>query len=333
MQLTVFSAHAFEQPYLTQAAQESHELRFITEVLGPDTVEKAQGSTAVALFTSDDASAPVLERLHALGVRYLAVRAVGHDQVDLAAATRLGMRVANVPEYSPYAVAEHAVALMLALNRQLCRANEQLHRGDFRLDNLVGFDLHGKTVGILGCGRIGSVMASILHGFGCHLLGADVVENPELCQRFGLAYVSREELYAQADIITVHAPLTAQTHHLLDEAALAQMKPGVMLVNTGRGGVLDTKAALAALKSGQIGYLGLDVYEFEKGLFFNDRSQKPLLETDALLAELVTQPNVLVTGHQAFLTHEALTNIATTTIANITCWEQKGTCINELRGA
>jgi D-lactate dehydrogenase len=174
-------------------------------------------------------------------------------------------------------------------------------------------------------------MASILHGFGCHLLGADVVENPELCQRFGLAYVTREELYAQADIITVHAPLTPQTHHLLDAAALAQMKPGVMLINTGRGGVLDTKAALEALKTGQLGYLGLDVYEFEKGLFFNDRSQQPLPQTDPLLAELVSLPNVLVTGHQAFLTHEALTNIAATTFLNINCWEQKQTCVNELR--
>ncbi|AIZ63407.1 2-hydroxyacid dehydrogenase [Hymenobacter sp. DG25B] len=331
MQITVFSAHAFEQPYLLEAAQGQHALHFVTDALGPATVEQAQGSTAVALFTSDDASGPILERLQALGVRYVAVRAVGHDQVDLAAATRLGLRVANVPEYSPYAVAEHALALMLGLNRQLCRAHAQLQRGDFRLDNLVGFDLHGKTVGILGCGRIGAVMASILHGFGCHLLGADVVENPELCQRFGLAYVTREELYAQADIITVHAPLTPQTHHLLDAAALAQMKPGVMLINTGRGGVLDTKAALEALKTGQLGYLGLDVYEFEKGLFFNDRSQQPLPQTDPLLAELVSLPNVLVTGHQAFLTHEALTNIAATTFLNINCWEQKQTCVNELR--
>ncbi|ALD21468.1 2-hydroxyacid dehydrogenase [Hymenobacter sp. DG25A] len=331
MQITVFSAHAFEQPYLTTAAQGSHELHFVTDALSLTTVEQAKGSMAVALFTSDDASAPILERLHALGVRYVAVRAVGHDQVDLAAAARLGLRVANVPEYSPYAVAEHAVALMLGLSRQLCRASNQLQHGDFRLDNLVGFDLHGKTVGIMGCGRIGAVMATILHGFGCRLLGADVVEDPTLCQRFGLAYLPSENLYEQADIISVHIPLTSHTYHLLDAAALAKMKPGVMLINTGRGGVLDTQAALDALKSGQLGYLGLDVYEHEKGLFFNDRSQQPLPETDPLLAELVSLPNVLVTGHQAFLTHEALTNIAATTLANINCWQQKETCLNELR--
>jgi D-lactate dehydrogenase len=331
MHITVFSAHAFEQPYLTRAAKDQHELRFVVEALSLSTVAQAQGSSAVAIFTSDDASGPVLEQLAALGVRFVAVRAAGYDQVDLAAAARLGIRVANVPEYSPYAIAEHAVALILALNRQLIRADEQLRRYNFQLDNLIGFDLHGKTVGIIGCGRIGGVLAGILHGFGCRLLGADVEPNDELCQRYDLTYMPLAELCAQADIISVHAPLTHHTRHLINADLLAQMKPGVMLINTGRGGVLDTKAALAALKAGQLGYLGLDVYEHEKGLFFHDHSQRP--NHDPLLDELLAQPNVLVTGHQAFLTQQALGNIADTTLQNINEWELGQPISHELHPA
>ena len=320
MHITVFSAHAFEQPYLTQAAHGQHELRFVPAALGPDTVAQARGSQAVAVFTSDDVSAPVLEQLHAAGVRYVAVRAAGHDQVDLAAAHRLGLRVATVPVYSPYAIAEHSVALILALNRRLHLADQQLRAYDFRLDNLVGFDLHGKTVGIIGCGRIGAILARILHGFGCQLLGYDVVPDAALTTELGLRFTTLADLYAQADIITLHAPLNEQTRHLIDAAALAQMKPGVMLVNTGRGGELDTVAALAALQSGQLGYLGLDVYEHEKSLFFNDHSHEA--PQDATFAQLLAQPNVLITGHQAFLTREALTNIADATMASLNCWEK-----------
>ena len=328
MHVTVFSAHPFEQPFLTQAASGQHELRFIAGPLRPDTAAQAEGSQAVAVFTSDDASAPVLERLAALGVRYVAVRAAGHDQVDLTAAHRLGLRVATVPEYSPYAIAEHAVALMLALNRRLRQADEQLRRYDFRLDNLIGFDLHGKTVGIVGCGRIGGVVAGILHGFGCRLLGYDVQPNVALTRKYNLTYVSLEQLCAEADILTIHAPLNEHTRHLLDAAALARLKPGAMLINTGRGAVLDTEAALAALKNGQLGYLGLDVYEREKGLFFEDHSQqKP---ADALFEQLLAMPNVIITGHQGFLTQEALTNISDTTMHSLNCWEQGQAAPSEL---
>jgi D-lactate dehydrogenase len=318
MNITVFSAHRFEQPFLTQAAQGKHELHFVEAPLGPDTAAQAQGSQAVALFTSDDASAAVLEQLHALGVRYVAVRAAGYDQVDLAAARRLGLRVANVPEYSPYAIAEHAIALMLALSRRLHLADQQLRAYDFRLDNLVGFDLHGKTVGIIGCGRIGGIVARILHGFGCRLLGFDLVRDTALETELGLTYTTLNDLYAQADVITIHAPLNEHTRHLINAKSLAQMKPGVMLVNTGRGAELDTQAALAALQSGQLGYLGLDVYEHEKALFFEDHSHEA--PQDATFARLLAQPNVIVTGHQAFLTREALTNIADATIASLSCW-------------
>lgn len=238
--------------------------------------------------------------------------------VDLAAARRLGLRVANVPDYSPHAIAEHTVLLILALSRHLRQADQQLRANDFRLDQLIGFDLHGKTVGIVGVGRIGAVVAGILHGFGCRLLGTDVQPNAELTQRLGLRYVPLPALCAQADLIVLLAPLTAATHYLVNEALLASMKRGVLLVNTGRGGVLDTAAALRALDSGQLGYLGLDVYEGEKGLFFADHTRDPL--RDATFARLLTLPNVLVTGHQAYLTREALAGIAAATVASLDAW-------------
>ncbi|GAB2712089.1 lactate dehydrogenase [Hymenobacter frigidus] len=328
MQVTVFSAHQYEHPFLLEAAQGRHELHLQLPALSLATANLAQGSQAVAIFANDDASAPVLEALHALGIRYVAVRAAGHDQVDLAAAQRLGLQVANVPEYSPHAIAEHAVALMLALNRQLLRSQPLLHRADFRLDELVGFNLHGKTVGLVGCGRIGAVLARILHGFGCKLLGQDIQPNPELTERYGMRYLSLAALCAEADIISLHAPLTPATHYMLGPDMLARCKPGAMIINTGRGGLLDTRAALAALQAGQLGYLGLDVYEYEKGLYFEDHSQQPA--TDSLLTELLAQPNVLITAHQAFLTREALASIAATTIASLDAWAQSKPAEHEL---
>ncbi|SFP89022.1 2-hydroxyacid dehydrogenase [Hymenobacter arizonensis] len=328
MIVTVFSTLAFERPFLEKANAGRHELRFLEVSLNPGTVALALGSEAVCVFSPDDISAPILEQLHAHGVRAVAVRAAGTDNVDLAAAHRLGLRVANVPEYSPYAIAEHAVTLMLALCRHLRQADQQLRANDFRLDQLIGFDLHGKTVGIVGVGRIGAVVARILHGFGCQLLGVDVQPNPELSAQYGLRYVTLPELCAQADIISVHTPLTAQTQHLLDDQVLGQMKRGVLLVNTGRGGVLDTAAALRALDSGQLGYLGLDVYEHEKGLFFGNHSTEPL--RDATYAQLLTYPNVLLTGHQAYLTREALTNIADATAASFDAWARHQSAPHEL---
>ncbi|SDY59407.1 2-hydroxyacid dehydrogenase [Hymenobacter psychrophilus] len=326
--ITVFSAYPFERPYLSAAAQGRYSFNFLNVALTPDTAAQAAGSTAVAVFVNDDASAPVLEKLQALGVRYLLVRAAGHDNVDSAAAHRLGLRVATVPHYSPFAIAEHALALMLALNRHLRQADTQLRRGDFRLDHLIGFDLHGKTVGIVGCGTIGGTLAGLLHGFGCRLLGYDIEPDAELTRCYGLQYVPLDELCAQSDVVSLHAPLTPITRHLFDQARLARLKPGAMLINTARGALLDTKAALAALESGQLGYLGLDVYEHEKGLFFNDHSQELL--PDALLAQLLAQPNVLVTGHQGFLTDEALTSIATTTIESLDSWLAGQPTANEL---
>lgn len=318
MKITVYSAHEYELPFLLHAAEGRHTLHLESRALSLATAEQADGSEAVVIFTNDDASAPVLEQLQALGVRYVAVRATGHDQVDLAAAHRLSLRVSNVPAYSPYAIAEHTVTLILALNRQVLRAQQLLHRADFRLDSLIGFDLHNKTVGIVGCGKIGGVLAKILHGFGCRLLGYDVQPDPALTQRYGLRYVSMTELCMASDIISLHAPLTPATQYLLGPELLAHCKPSAMLINTGRGRLVDTRAALAALRAGRLGYLGLDVYEYEKGLFFEDHSQDAA--PDALLTELLAEPNVLITGHQAFLTREALTNIADSTITSLDAW-------------
>jgi D-lactate dehydrogenase len=226
--------------------------------------------------------------------------------------------VAHVPAYSPHAIAEHAVALMLALARHLRQADQQLRANDFRLDQLIGFELRGKTVGIVGVGHIGAVLAGILHGFGCRLLGEDLRPNDELRQRYDLEYVALPELCAQADIISLHTPLTAKTRHLFDDQVLGQLKSGAMLINTGRGGVLDTAAALRALDSGRLGYLGLDVYEAEQGLFFADHTPHQL--RDKVFARLLTFDNVRVTGHQGYLTQEALTSLATAVVAGLDAW-------------
>ncbi|GAB3870330.1 2-hydroxyacid dehydrogenase [Hymenobacter segetis] len=329
MKTTVFSTKPFERSYLTTAAGTAHELQFVEENLGVETAALAAGTDAVAIFSTDDASTPVLEALHALGIRFLTIRATGHEQVALARAQELGLRVANVPEYSPHAIAEHAVALMLALNRRLRQADQQLRAHDFRLDELIGFDMHGKTVGIVGLGHIGGVVAGILHGFGCRLLGYDPVPNPALTTQFGVTYTTLDDLCAQADIITLHAPMIPHAPYLIDAARLARMKRGVMLINTSRGAELDTAAAIAALETGQLGYLGLDVYEGEKKLFFVDHRQNP--PTDALFARLLALPNVLVTGHQAFLTREALEHIAATTRSNLDGWAAGQPVPTELR--
>jgi D-lactate dehydrogenase len=220
-----------------------------------------------------------------------------------------------VPAYSPYAVAEHALALILALNRKIYRAHNRVREGNFSLDGLLGFDLHGKTVGVVGTGTIGELTAKILQGFGCQVLAYDVKPS-ERCRAAGASYVSLDELFARADVITLHCPLVASTHHLIDAAAVAKLKPGVMIVNTGRGALIDTNAIIAGLKSGRIGYLGLDVYEEEGDLFFEDRSNAII--GDDVFSRLQTFPNVLITGHQAFFTREALAQIAETTLANVT---------------
>ena len=329
MQVTVYSTKPFEVSALKKAnEQHHHELRFVKEQLNKNTVDLAKGCKAVSVFSNDDLSAPVLELLYQKGVRYITLRSVGYDHVDVKRVIELGMRVANVPEYSPYSIAEHTVMLMLAMNRRLLLADKRLRQYNFELDPLVGFDMNGKTVGIIGTGKIGGVVARILHGFGCKLLGYDIVQHKALIENFNLKYVSLEEVLSCSDIITIHCPLNEHTRYMIDATAISKMKQGVMLVNTSRGAVIKTLDVFPALESGHIGYLGLDVYEHEKGLFFYDHSHEEL--KDDSFNRLLEFNNVLITGHQAFLTQTALQNIADTSLFNLDCFENDTPAVNEL---
>ncbi|WP_372373518.1 2-hydroxyacid dehydrogenase [Vreelandella venusta] len=318
MRVAVFSAKPYDETFLTRAnASNRHELSFFDARLTVDTAPLAKGFEVVCAFVNDHLYADVLEQLHTSGIRLVALRSAGFNHVDLAAAERLGITVVRVPAYSPHAVAEHAVALVLSLNRMTYRAYNRVREGNFSLDGLLGFDLHGKTVGVIGTGQIGLIFANIMHGFGCRVVASDPFPNPN-AEPF-VEYVPLASLYAQADIISLHCPLTPDTDHLINTKAIAQMKQGVMLINTGRGRVVDTQAVIAGLKSGKIGHLGLDVYEEEEQLFFEDLSHA-VIDDDQFM-RLTTFHNVLITGHQAFFTTEALTNIAETTLANIDAFE------------
>lgn len=316
MRVAVFSTKHYDRQFL-DAANPGHELVYHEARLTPSTARLADGFEAVCAFVNDALSEPTLSLLHAGGTRLIALRSAGFNHVDMAAADRLGLTVARVPAYSPYAVAEHAAALVLSLNRRTFRAYNRVREGNFSLDGLLGFDLHGKTVGVLGTGKIGRVFARIMHGFGCRILATDPY--PAADAPTYIEYTSLDNLYMQSDIISVHCPLTPQTHHLIEEKAIAAMKNGVMLINTSRGRVVDTKALLGGLKNGKIGFVGLDVYEEEENLFFEDLSDRVI--EDDLFMRLTTFPNVLITGHQGFFTREALHNIASVTLANITAFE------------
>lgn len=318
MRIAVFSAKAYDETFLNRAnATRNHDLNFFDVHLNADTAALAQGFDGVCAFVNDCLNADVLNILHEGGVRLVALRSAGFNHVDLKAAERFGITVVRVPAYSPHAVAEHAVALILSLNRMTFRAHSRVRDGNFALDGLLGFDLYGKTVGVIGTGQIGLIFADIMHGFGCRILASDPFKNPDA--KAFVEYVSLETLYAEADIISLHCPLTPESDHLIDGEAIARMKPGVMLINTGRGRVVDTQAVIDGLKSGQIGYLGLDVYEEEEQLFFEDLSYT-VIDDDQFM-RLTTFHNVLITGHQAFFTHEALSNIAETTLGNIDAFE------------
>jgi len=328
MKVLFYSTKEFEKTWLTAANKTDHSIDFISEALTINSASLAKGYNCISVFTADDGSEPVIRELAQLGVKMIAIRATGFDNVDIGTAGSLGITVVNVPEYSPYAVAEHAVSLMLALNRRVVRANEKVHAQNFLLDDLIGFDLNKKTVGIIGTGKIGSVLARILHGFGCNILAHDVVKNQKLIHWYDVHYVELHTLFSRSDIISVHTPLTEQTKHLINEEAIQKMKKGVMIINTARGGVVNTADILRYLENGQIGYYGADVYEQEKGIFFFDQSGKDL--NDPLLARLLSNKNVLLTPHQAFATKEALSNIATTTFLNIDCGAKRTRSGNEL---
>jgi D-lactate dehydrogenase len=315
MRIAVYSSKSYERPVLQAANAGMHELVHLDAPLSPATATLAQGCDAAAIFVCDNANAASLRGLLAAGVRLLALRSAGFNHVDLAEADRLGIVVARVPAYSPYAVGEHAVGLMLTLNRKFHRAFNRVREQNFALDGLMGFDMHGKTAGIIGTGTIGEVVCRILTGFGCTVLAFDPSRNPA-CESLGVRYVTLDELFRASDIISLHCPLTPATHHLINDDAIAKMKPGVMLINTSRGGVIDSRALIAALKASRIGSVGLDVYEEEGDLFFRDLSSQAL--TDDVFIRLMSFPNVLITAHQGFFTREAVEAIATTTIANAT---------------
>ena len=327
MHVAVFSAKPYDISFLTAAntARAGHHLHFHAARLATGTMALARGAEAVCAFVNDRLDRPVLEGLAAAGVRLVALRSAGFNHVDLAAARSVGIAVCRVPTYSPHAVAEHSLALILTLNRKTHRAWARVREGNFDLDGLMGFDLCGKTVGVIGTGRIGSVLARILLGFGCRVVAHDPKPDPD-CLARGVAYLDLDPLLAASDIVTLQCPLTARTHHLIDDRAVARMKTGAMLINTSRGAVIDTRAIIRGLKSGRIGSLGLDVYEEEGELFFEDLSNRII--PDDVFARLLTFPNVLITGHQGFFTTEALTAIAETTLANITAFERDGAALH-----
>ena len=323
MKVTVFSTKNYDQQFLDQANAEAKKHRFVylESALDKHSVMGAEGSGAICVFVNDHVNEAVIKQLDRMNIRLVALRCAGFNNVDLAAAQAHGITVARVPEYSPHSVAEHAVALMLTLNRKIHRASARVREGNFALNGLLGFDLFGKTVGVVGTGKIGYCFIRIMAGFGCKVLAHDPNPDPK-CVEAGAEYVDLPTLLAQSDIISLHCPLTPSTRHLIDMDAIQQMKRGVMLINISRGAIIDTRAAIRGLKSGIIGSMGLDVYEEEDNLFFKDLSNTMI--RDDVFARLLTFPNVLVTGHQAFLTKEALTEIARITVGNISSYEQSG---------
>jgi D-lactate dehydrogenase len=320
MKVAIFSTQDYEREFFAAANGSFHqELVYYPERLHEHTAGLATGFPAICAFVTDRLDAATLSALSAGGTRLIALRSAGFNNVDLATADKLGLTVLRIPAYSPNAVAEHAVALMLMLNRNLHRAYNRVRDGDFDLNGLVGFDMLGKTIGIIGTGKIGAALARIMRGFGCPLLGYDTYHNP-VCVELGVEYVDLAQLLRQSDIVSLHCPLTPQTKHLINGERIALMKRGSMLINTARGALLDTSAAIDALKSrDHFWYLGIDVYEEEGPLFFADRSSTII--QDDIFERLTTFPNVVITGHQGFLTREALSSIAEATLGNVKDFE------------
>ncbi|BAU53850.1 2-hydroxyacid dehydrogenase [Mucilaginibacter gotjawali] len=321
MKAVAYSIKPFEKEFLAKANQKKHDITLISNSLSLETAIYAEGKDAVIVFTNDDVSAPVIERLAGFGIKYITTRSSSVDQINVAAADKFGIKLANVPYYSPQAVAELTMALAFALNRHIVKAEEQSKHFDFRNDELIGFNFYGKTVGLVGLGKSGLAVANIFNGMGCVVIGYDPAfpENTN-----NIREVDLDTLFASADIISLHLPLTPGTKHIINKAALEKMKHGVMLINTSRGELINTKDVVVALDNGKIGYLGIDVYEYEKGLFFEDHKND--IDKDPILSRLMDHPNVLVTPHQAYLTREALQEIANQTIKNLDQW-QNNTCV------
>ena len=313
MKIAVFSSKSYDKESL-----ESHnngiEFKYFDATLNKDTVQLAKGFDGICAFVNDHLDADVLHVLAANNIKLVVLRCAGFNNVDLAVADQLGIKVYRVPAYSPQAVAEHALALILTLNRKTHKAYNRVREGNFSLERLSGFDIYNKTVGVVGTGKIGSIFAKMMNGIGCKVIAYDAYENDEM-KKLGIEYLPFEELLKQSDIISLHCPLTPETHHLINKDSFAHMKDGVMLINTSRGALIDTKDAIEALKTRRLGYLGIDVYEQEEHLFFRDLSESVI--ADDMITRLISFPNVLITAHQGFFTSEALSQIAITTIKNI----------------
>lgn len=322
MKITFYSCFEYERRFLRKFNNGNHQLIFLEEQLNDKTISLAKGSDAIAIFSRDHADAQVLRKAAAFGIRLVCLRSTGYNNIDLQIANDLGIQVARVSAYSPEAIAEHAIALILALSRKLIEADRKVKNCNFSLVGLCGFNLGDKTVGVIGTGKIGSAFIKILHGFGSKIIAYDPAPDQSLVKKYGIDYVGWDDLLAHADIISLHLPLNKHTHHIIDESAFAAMKNGVMIINTSRGQHLDTLALIKHMDLGKIAAAGLDVYSNEKKYFFTDHSQETI--EDQTLLRLISMENVLLTGHQAFLTETALSNIAETTFENITHFE-KGT--------
>ncbi len=321
MKILFFSTQQFEPDIFDQINQDhQHQITYFNYHLNEESLNAVPQADVACCFVNDKINRVVIDGLHKRGIQLIALRSAGYNHVDCAYAQEKGIRVCRVPAYSPHAVAEHAVALILSLNRKIPRAHNRVKEGDFSLTGLMGFDLYQKTVGIIGTGQIGCVLANILKGFGCNILAYDIVKNKN-CIKLGVQYVSLTELLASSRIISLHCPLNQETQYIINEKTLAQMQDGAMLINTGRGKLIDTKAVINALKSKKLGYLGIDVYEEEDNLFFEDRSSDII--NDDIFCRLQTFPNVLITGHQGFFTQEAVHNIAQITLENISNFEKR----------
>ncbi len=322
MKAIAFNVETYEEPLLRGANHDQHALTLLPDPLGEATADRAAGCEAVVISGQDDASEAVLNKLGELGIKLIVTRSAGTDHIDAGAAERLGITVKNIPRYSPGAIAEHAVAMMLALGRHLIETTDRIRKFNFTLTNeLVGFELNGKTAGIVGYGNIGQALAKILTGFGCTVLAFD--NKPDQARRESpvpVEVVPLDALLERADVVSLHLPLSEETKGLFNARTFAQMKPGAMLINTGRGGLVNTKDAIQALKDGQLGYLGIDVYEHEHDLFFADQSRTG--QRDPLIEELLRMPNAMVTGHQAFLTQEALESMSKQSVDLLTEWEK-----------
>ncbi len=313
MKIAFFSTKIYDREFFDRYIT-THEIIYFDAPLNEQTARLATGCKAICVFVNDKITAAVLKALKNIGVELIALRCAGFNNVDIVAAEADGITIVRVPEYSPYAVAEHAVALILTLNRKTHKAYNRVREGNFSLDRLTGFDLHIKTIGVIGTGKIGQLFCKIMLGFGCQVLAFDVVANRQL-EAAGVEYLPLIDILGAADIISLHCPLTEQTQHIINAQTIAMMKEGVMLINTSRGALVNTAAAIDGLKSRRIGYLGLDVYEQEETLFFNDLSEN-IIDDDEIM-RLLSFPNVLITSHQGFFTEEALAEIARVTLSNV----------------